>query len=381
VAVGDFNGDGNVDLALTSQCQDSTCQNGGVSVLLGNGNGTFQTARSYSSGGSQADSLAVVDLNANGKDDLVVSNLCQNTNDCTNGLVTSLIGRGDGTFFLGHTYNSGGQNAYSVVAADFNGDGNADVVVVNTDGTSALLGNGDGTLQPPVQYFPGGTFISSSDFNGDHKPDVVVAGGSLSVVTVLLNVVAGYRWATTTTLTSSPNPSVVEQSVLFTATIATQFGGSPTGTVTFKSKTATLGQATVSNGQAVLNYSFTAPGPNSIIATYSGDSTFLPSNSTPLRQGVMKAPSTSTLTSSVNPSQLGQTVTFTATVAGQYGGNPTGTVTFKDGQTELAQVQLSGGVAQYKTAALTEGKHHIYGLYGGDTNFRASQGLVVQVVQ
>jgi hypothetical protein len=381
VAVGDFNGDGNPDLVLASQCQDSSCQNGGVSVLLGNGNGTFQTAQSYSSGGFEADSVVVTDLDGDGRADLVVSNLCQSTLDCNNGVVSSLLGRGDGTFRGAHLYSSGGSNAYSVAAGDFNGDGNTDVVVANSDGACVLLGNGDGTFQTAVPYFPGGIFISTGDFNGDHQPDVVVAGGSVSTVTVLLNVAAGYRQVTTTTLTSSPNPSAVNQSVLFTATVTTKFGGSPTGTVTFKSGTTTLGQGTVSKGQATLNYSFTSPGTNSIVATYSGDSNFLPSSSARLKQTVLKAPTTTTLTSSPNPSQVGQSVKFTATVTGQYGGTPTGSVTFKDGHTVMAQVPLSGGVARYKTSALTEGKHHIFANYGGDANFRFSQGIVIQIVQ
>lgn len=381
VAVADFNGDGNPDLVLASQCQDSSCQKGGVSVLLGNGNGTFQSAQSYSSAGSQADSVAISDLNGDGKLDLVVSNLCQSTAYCNNGVVSSLLGRGDGTFRAANAYSSGGQNAYSVVVGDFNGDGNADAVVANGDGTDVLLGNGDGSFGAAIPYFPGGTFISSGDFNGDHKPDVVIAGGSLSTVTILLNVVAGYRWDTTTTLTSSPNPSAVNQSVLFTATVTAQFGGSPTGTVTFKSGETTLGQGTVSNGQATLNYSFPAPGNYSIVATYSGDSNFVPSSSLPLKQSVLKAPTTTTLSSSPNPSQLGQTVKFTASVTGQYGGTPTGSITFKDGQTVLGQVQLSGGVARYKTSTLTGGKHHIWANYSGDQNFRVSQGLVIQVVQ
>jgi len=381
VAVGDFNGDGNPDLVLASQCQDTTCQKGGVSVLLGNGNGTFQTAQSYSSAGSQADSVVATDLDGDGELDLVVSNLCQNTGDCNNGVVSSLLGRGDGTFRTATPYSSGGQNAYSVVAGDFSGDGNTDVVVANGESTDVLLGNGDGSFGSAIPYFPGGTFISTSDFNGDHKPDVVIAGGSLSTVTILLNVVAGYRWDTTTTLTSSPNPSAVDQSVLFTATVTAQFGGSPTGTVTFKSGETTLGQGTVSNGQATLNYSFPAPGNYSIVATYSGDSNFVPSSSLPLKQSVQKAPTTTTLTSSPNPSQVGQTVKFTASVSGQYGGTPTGSITFKDGQTVLGQVQLNGGIARYKTSTLTAGKHHIWANYSGDQNFRVSQGLVIQVVQ
>jgi len=381
VAVGDFNGDGNPDLVATSQCQDSTCKNGGVSVLLGNGNGTFQSATSYNSGGSQADAVSVADLNGDGNADLLVSNLCQNATDCINGVVSSLLGRGDGTFHGPHAYGSGGQSAYSLVAADFNGDGNLDVVVANSTGTCVLLGNGDGSFQNAIPYFPGGIFVSSGDFNGDHRPDAVVASGSLSTVTVLLNIVAGFRQATTTTLTSSPNPSAVEQSVLLTATVAAQFGGSPTGTVTFKSGTTTLGQGNVSDGQATLNYAFTSPGTFPIVATYGGDANFLPSSSPLLKQIVTKAATTTTLTSTPNPSQTGQTVKFTAMVTGQYGGTPTGTVTFKDGSTVLAQVTLSGGVARFKTSTLSTGKHKISANYGGDANFRLSSGSVTQIVQ
>jgi hypothetical protein len=381
VAVGDFNGDGNPDLALASQCQDSTCQNGGVSVLLGNGDGTFQTATSYNSGGYQADSVVVAKLKANTRADLMVSNLCQSTANCDNGVVSSLLGRGDGTFGGAHRFSSGGQNAYSVVTADFNGDGNTDAVVTNSDCICVLLGNGDGTFQTAIPYFPGGIFISTGDFNGDHKPDVVVADGSLSIVTVLLNIVEGFRQPTTTTLASSPNPSAVNQSVLFTATIANQIGGSPTGTVTFKEASTSLGQGTVSNGQATLNHSFTSPGSNWIVAAYSGDSNFLPSSSAPLRQSVLKAATTTTLKSFPNPSQAGQTVQFTATVVGRYGGTPTGMVKFKNGESLMAEIPLSGGVAQYNTSALSKGTHHIYANYQGDSNFEVSQGIVIQVVQ
>jgi hypothetical protein len=349
-------------------------------VLLGNGDGTFQAAQSYASGGAQADSVDITDLDGDGIADLVVSNLCHNT-DCSTGVVSSLLGTGKGTFRSAHAFDSGGQHAYSVVAGDFDGDGNKDVVVTNADGTAVLLGNGDGRFQTAVPYSPGGIFISTGDFNGDHQPDVIIAGGSLSTITVLMNVAVGYRQATTTTLTSSPNPSSVNQSVLFTATITAQFGGSPTGTVTFKAGTTTLGQGTVNNGQATLNYSFTSPGQSSIVATYSGDSTFQPSSSARLKQKVTKAATATTLTSSPNPSQVGQSVTFTATVTGQYGGTPTGSITFKDNGTVIAQGTLSGGVARYKTSTLTKGKHHMVASYGGDANFQTSRGSVDQIVQ
>jgi hypothetical protein len=142
-----------------------------------------------------------------------------------------------------------------------------------------------------------------------------------------------------------------------------------------------LGKATVSNGQATLNYAFTSEGSSSIVAAYSGDSTFLPSSSAPLKQKVQRAPTTTFLISSPNPSQSGQTVTFTATVTGQFGGTPTGTVTFKEGETQLAQVPLTDGVAKYKTSTLTEGTHHVRANYSGDSNYQFSQGFVTQVVQ
>jgi len=380
VAVGDFNGDGNPDLALASECQDTSCQHGGVSILLGNVDGTFGAAQAYSSAGDQADSVAIVDLNGDGIADLVVSNLCQIA-DCSTGAVSSLLGTGNGKFRHAHAYPSGGQYAYSVVAGDFDGDGNQDVVVTSNDGTGVLLGNGDGTFQNATSYLPGGLFAFSADFNGDHQPDVAIAGSSPTTATVLLNVAAGYRQATTTTLSSSPNPSVVYQSVLFTAAVAAQFGGQPSGTVTFKSGTTILGQGTVSNGLATLNYAFTSPGRNSIVALYSGDPIYQPSRSVPLKQQVTKSPTTTTLTSSPNPSQEGQSVTFTATVIGQYGGTPSGSIKLKDNGTEIADVPLSDGVATYQTSTLTKGKHHMTAVYGGDADFQGSSGSVDQVVQ
>jgi Bacterial Ig-like domain (group 3)/FG-GAP-like repeat len=381
VAVADFNADGNLDLAVTSQCQDNSCQNGGVSILLGKGDGTFREAQSYNSLGSRADSVTVADLNADGKPDLLVSNFCRGTDDCGSGTLTSMVGRGDGTFHYPKVFNSGGQYAYSLTAADFNGDGNIDVVLANRDNTALLLGNGDATFQTADPYLPGGIFVAAGDFNGDGQPDLVVASGSISTVTVLRNVAIGYRHSTTTALSSSPNPSAVYQSVLFTATVTSQFKGAPTGTVAFKSGTTVLGTGNVKNGQATLNYSFPIPHTNKITAEYSGDSVFLPSESSLLKQSVLKASTTTALTSSPNPSSVGQTVKFSATVAGQYGGTPTGTVTFKDGQTVLAQVSLNDGVAKYKTSSLSQGNHQISAVYSGDTNFHPSHATVEQMVQ
>jgi hypothetical protein len=191
VAVADVNGDGKPDLLVANRCGASGCSvsvDGSVGVLLGNGDGTFQTAVTYGSGGNQDQSMAVADVNGDGKPDLVVAN-CSDSN-CISGRVGILLGNGDGTFQTAVPYGSGGSLARSVAVADVNGDGKPDVLVANYDGTvGVLLGNGDGTFQAAVTYPSGGTNVASvavGDVNGDGKPDVAVANFGSSSVSVLL---------------------------------------------------------------------------------------------------------------------------------------------------------------------------------------------------
>ncbi len=99
-------------------------------MLLGNGDGTFQSAVNYNSGGENALSIAVADVNGDGKPDLLVANECVDSS-CANGSVSVLLGNGDGTFQAAVNYNSGGYDAYSIAVADVNGDGNPDLLVAN----------------------------------------------------------------------------------------------------------------------------------------------------------------------------------------------------------------------------------------------------------
>jgi hypothetical protein len=189
VAVADLNGDGKLDLIVTNSCDDSNCD-GTVGVLLGNGDGTFQPAVNYSSG-FDTESVAVADVNGDGKPDLLVANECNSAN-CTNGSVGVLLGNGDGTFQPVITYSSGGYDSWSVAVGDINGDGKPDLIATNfcvddncsTDGTvGVLLSNGDGTFQPVVTYDSGGnrTFsVVLRDVNGDGKPDLLVANNCAS---------------------------------------------------------------------------------------------------------------------------------------------------------------------------------------------------------
>jgi hypothetical protein len=192
VVVADVNGDGKPDLVVANRCIDGGCLiEAVVAVLLGNGDGTFQAAVAYNSGGLFADAVAVADVNGDGKPDLIVGNWCSDPN--CDGSVGILLGNGNGTFQPVVTYPAGGLYAFAVGVADVNADGKPDVLVI-TDvpmcsggscsfppAAAVLLGNGDGTFRAAVTYPVGGfddppfsSMLAVADVNGDGKPDLIV---------------------------------------------------------------------------------------------------------------------------------------------------------------------------------------------------------------
>jgi len=186
VAVADVNGDGKPDLVVALNCGQN-CGFGAVGVLLGNGDGTFQTAVTYPSGGINATSAVVEDVNGDGKPDIVVTNYTSSSGS-GQGNVCVLLGNGDGTFQTAVAYGVGGDNPDSVAVADVNGDGKPDIVVTNfsSDNVGVLLGNGDGTFQTAVAYGSGGYSPDSvvvADVNGDRKPDLLVANQCVDIAT------------------------------------------------------------------------------------------------------------------------------------------------------------------------------------------------------
>jgi hypothetical protein len=198
VAVADVNGDGKPDLIVANYCASSSCGNtsGIVGVLLGNGDGTFQTVVTYASGGVYARSVAVADVNGDGKPDLILANQCGDTKCATSGAVGMLLGNGDGTFQAAATYDSGGVFTTSVAAADVKQDGKPDLLVGNNCASShcdtdssvgVLAGNGDGTFQAAVSFDSGGQqteSITVVDVNGTASPISLWATGALAAVVV-----------------------------------------------------------------------------------------------------------------------------------------------------------------------------------------------------
>jgi CSLREA domain-containing protein len=197
---------------------------------------------------------------------------------------------------------------------------------------------------------------------------------------------------TTTAVTlSSLNPSKVTQNVTFTATVtsASAFSGPPTGTLTFKDGATTICNLVVmSAGQAQCSISNLTAGPHNINVFYSGDSNFNSSDNTasPFVQTVNKSDTTTTLGSSLNPSLVSQSVTFTATVASSgVAFDSTGTVTFKNGGVDIGtctNVSISGGQAVCTLSNLTATTHNITAVYNGNATFNASpvSNTVAQVV-
>jgi hypothetical protein len=178
IAVGDFNHDGRLDVAVTDSC----CPGGDVAVLLGNGDGTFKPAVYYAAGVG-AFSVAAADFNHDGNLDLAVSNSIST-------YVSILLGNGDGTFQPATQTPPLRTGSTFVSVGDFNNDKKLDLVVIDGICVSVLLGNGDGTFQPPMEDCPSFTIsaIGVGDFNHDGNLDLATAGsfGGASYVNILL---------------------------------------------------------------------------------------------------------------------------------------------------------------------------------------------------
>ncbi len=186
VAVGDFNGDGWLDLAVANGGTPPRYLDAGISVLLGNGDGSFQAARSFGAG-SGPSFVAVGDFNGDGVPDLAVINTGAFR-------VSVLLGNGDGSFKVARSFEAGSYSR-SIAVGDFNGDGVPDLALTNgvSNSASVLLGNGDGSFQAARSFGAGNFPISVvvGDFNGDGVPDLAVANSSSTIYGGTVSVLLG----------------------------------------------------------------------------------------------------------------------------------------------------------------------------------------------
>jgi len=184
LAVGDFNGDGNLDLAVANV--DSAT----VSILLGTGTGSFGAKTDFGTG-SFPFSVAVGDFNGDGALDLAVPNVSDfDGNGVDINTVSILLGTGTGSFGAKTNFDTG-STPVSVAVGDFNGDGNPDLAVANqgSQSVSILLGTGTGSFGAKVDFGAGSFPVSVAvgDFNGDGALDLAVANLGSATVSILLN--------------------------------------------------------------------------------------------------------------------------------------------------------------------------------------------------
>lgn len=392
VAVADVNGDSVPDLLVVNS--------GNLGVLLGNRDGTFQPAVIYPTGGQDSGSLVVRDVNGDGYPDVIVGNVNLYQ---PHGTVSVLLGVGNGTFAPPVVYDSGGYAADNVAVADVNGDGKLDIVVANCGPVGGcgpslpgeigvLLGNGDGTFQQAVPFSTralAANAVVVGDVNGDGLQDLVTANlgespQDYTSPTGSISVLLAARVQTTTMLTSSLNPSTYGQAVTFRATVSSKAGTPSDGEIiTFRHGATVLGAVPLKEGTASLTVSsLPRRSADNITASYPGDRTFAPSISATLLQVVDSSPTATTLTSSLNPSDYGQAVTFTAAITAPYSAMiPNGeTVTFYNGSALIGTSTTTGGVASFTTSVLAAKTHTIRATYSGDRSFKKSDGTLTQVV-
>jgi hypothetical protein len=415
VAVGDFNGDGKADLAVTIT--------GGVEVFLGNGDGTFQTPTKVYAAGTGPQSVAVGDFNGDGKADLVVANFL------TSGTISVFLGNGDGTFHSAVNYNVQDQPA-SVAVGDFNGDGIPDLAVANngSDTFTILLGKGDGTFNLPTSFNTFGpgypNSIGVGDFNLDGIPDLAIAEQNGEVV-IFAGSGNGSFYLFTSQNAYAPQSLVVADFngdglpdvgyasfyffgvLLNSGVVGTSFTGY---SFTAGSDLRWIAQGdfngdgkpdvVVVNGgsdnvsiflgkgdgtfQPAVDYGTGSYPYSAAVGDFNGDGvadiavvTYLDSKLN-IMLGTPPAPSTTALNSSTNPSLPGQSITLTASVLPS---SATGTVSFFNGNTNLGSAEIVDGVAAISLSNLPAGADSLTAVYSGNSTLASSVGSFNQTVE
>jgi hypothetical protein len=389
VAVGDFNGDGKLDVALNTSGSPA---NPAVEVLLGKGDGTFQANHLILGVGQTPLSVAAGDFDHNGALDLVTAN--------NNGTLSLLLGNGDGTFQPRVDLNVGGAPR-TVAVGDFNGDGKLDVVTAQqlTDSVSVLLGNGNGTFARPLVFAASGVNFTPesmvvADVNGDGKLDLAIKSVSvLDSDAFQIGVLLGNGDGTFhAPLLGAAQPGGsgdlalgdFNHDGLIDVAVADELGASSgnlsvfagNGDGTFQSLIR-LDLLTGGNGPGgIAAADLNGDGLVDLVAANSGDTPgtvgVLLNNSGPVTAGA----TTTTLATSAPTTVSGPTLLLTATV-NSLAGLPTGTVTFFDGTTVLGTARVNADGQAILKVSLGVGSHALTASFSGTGGFADSTSAAV----
>jgi len=368
IVVVDVNGDGRLDL-ITGNVGTGRAGSDTISVFLNQSNRQLAPSNQYSIGSLGAAarvSLAAGDVDGNGSPDVVV---VEDGNGQPNqSCVTIMLNSGVGAFTTLAQYSTGSSLSH-VATGDFDGDGKLDLVVTSGLQTYVFFGLGGGSFGVPMAYAGGGgeEGIVAAQFNNGGVPDIAVVAAYDFSLSLLLNTAGTHA-----TFAEAPNPVQYLQPVSITATFkpAVPWAGQPTGTFTIRDGASTLVSLLLDNAQsAAFSTSQLAVGSHSITSTYSGDTVFARRMFT-ITQVVNRATPAIQLSSSANPSLTGNAVMINATLAPPYGGQPSGMLTVSEGQSTLSSQSLdTSSQSQFTLVAPTLGVHTLTFTYGGDTNF------------
>jgi hypothetical protein len=439
----DLNKDTKLDLICFGETTAGQAQ---LAISLGNGDGTFGTATIFNVGGGDAirsSGLAAADFDGDGNVDIALIDGAD-----FSGI---FYGKGDGTFtsvpFNGNAVPKDLINLVgsgSSIAVDLNKDGKPDIlcgvtVLLNTystaptvvtqfNTTTAITTSATSTTQGSSVTFAA-TVAPAAGSTGAPTGSVLFADGDLTIgsaqvdatgkatftttalATGTRSITAGYGGSTTflgsvsstvtvtvapaapgigttTTLTASATTAVSGSSVTFSAAVTAASGSAiPTGTVSFADAGTNLGSGTLdATGKTTFSTTALAVGSHSITASYGGATTptaFSNSASSAVSVTITTSPiisTTTALTAFATTATSGTSLTFTATVTPASGTTaPTGTVTFTDGSTALGTGTLTSGQATLTTSSLAVGSHTITAAYGGSATFSSSTSTGVAI--